>query len=94
MNDDIERGPTALIWLHLLNAGEFQQASEIHYALREHHFANFYTTLKALRDTGAVATRKVQGKWARYGVTPTCRVPQGVKVAEVLEAAAINTSAG
>ena len=95
MNDVPEHGrPSALIWLHLLREGEFKSSAEIRYDLRDHHFAKFDTTLKGLRDRGIVSVRKVEGKWARYGVTLACRVPQGLTVAEVLEAAAEAARAG
>lgn len=80
--------PARLIWLYLLRAGEFQYRAQIREGLRDHYFARFDATLRGMREVGSVSVRETGGRSLRYGVTPTCQVPQGISVAEVMEAAA------
>ena len=89
MNDDAEHErPARLIWLYLLRAGEFQYRAEIREGLKDHYFARFDATLRGMREVGSVSVRETGGRSLRYGVTPTCRVPRGISVSEVMEAAA------
>lgn len=69
------------MWLWLFNEGGYWTASDI--AHRTGHDALLiFRGLGAMHRRGLLASKK-EGRWKAYGVTGTCFVPKGMRIAEV-----------
>jgi hypothetical protein len=80
-------GDTARIWLWLLKEGGRHAAVEVANGCELLDTAAAFTLLRSMTEYGSAMRWQVEGKrGSRYGVTPGCRVPQGVTVRELMDA--------
>lgn len=81
-----EGGVTKRIWLHMLREGGRWDADEVADLVKGKRPA-VVKGLNAMATCGSVKKfSKVAGKRVQFGVTPDCKIANGVTIAEILAA--------
>lgn len=81
-------GDTARIWLWMMKEGGRHTPIQVAHACELMDTAAANSLLRSMTECGSVMRWQTEGvKGFRYGVTPSCRIPLGLTVRDVMDAA-------